>query len=76
MGRSRRPNHPDAPLFHADHRRPRTRREFISQGFMAGMGTVVGSNLLNLLSPPRSVHAAIDQVLKDQCNLTINGLIQ
>ena len=35
----------DDPLFHSDHRRPKTRREFISQGFQMGMGGVIGSAL-------------------------------
>jgi hypothetical protein len=44
--------HPDEPLKHPDHHRPRTRREFIAQGFALGAGTVVGSSLLGLLASP------------------------
>jgi hypothetical protein len=40
--------HPDAPLLLADHRRPRTRREFIAQSFAAGSGLVVASSLAGL----------------------------
>ena len=36
----------DEPIFHTDHHRPRTRREFIAQGFQAGVGTVVGTSSL------------------------------
>lgn len=32
-----------------DHSRPRTRREFIAQGFMAGLGTVASTPLLDML---------------------------
>ncbi len=47
------------PLRHADHRRPRTRREFISQGFLAGAGTVMGSSMLGLFANPQTAHAAL-----------------
>jgi len=41
--------HPDQALRHPDHRRPVSRREFISQGFRAGTGTLLGTSLLSLL---------------------------
>lgn len=34
------------PLMHACHKRPRTRREFIAQGFTTGMGGVFGTSML------------------------------
>ena len=37
---------PGVPMRHGDHRRPRTRREFLAQGLSAGAGTVMGSSLL------------------------------
>ncbi len=37
------------PLRHPDHSRPRTRREFVAQGFMTGAATVVGAPLLSML---------------------------
>ncbi len=43
---------PDEPLRHPDHHRPRTRREFIAQGFAMGAGTVMGSSMLGLLASP------------------------
>jgi hypothetical protein len=49
--------HPDEPLLHADHSRPVTRREFISQGFLAGTGAVVGPSMLGLLAGTRQAHA-------------------
>lgn len=61
--------HPDAPLLHADHRRPRTRREFLAQSLTLGTGTVLASNLLTMF--PQSVQAALSQDLQNQiagCN--------
>ena len=37
------------PFRHPDHSRPRTRREFVAQGFMTGAATVVGAPLLSML---------------------------
>ena len=39
---------PYTPLLHPDHRRPRTRREFLAQGLTLGAGTVIASSLLGL----------------------------
>ena len=53
-----RPLHPDEPLLHPDHSRPVTRREFISQGFMAGSGAVIGSSMLGMLATSGKANAA------------------
>ena len=45
------------PLRHPDHPRPRTRREFIAQGFMAGGASVVLPSLAGLLANPRIADA-------------------
>ena len=37
------------PLRHPDHRRPMSRREFISQGFRAGGASLLGTSLLGLM---------------------------
>jgi hypothetical protein len=61
--------HPDAPLLHPDHRRPRTRREFLAQSLAVGTGTVLAGNLLAMF--PQSVQAALSQDLQNQlagCN--------
>jgi len=63
--------HPDEPLLHADHPRPVTRREFISQGFVAGAGAVVGPSLLGMLGMG-DAKAALSQDmvdLKGICNI-------
>jgi hypothetical protein len=46
------------PLRHPDHSRPRTRREFVAQGFLTGAATVVGPSLLGMLADPRMARAA------------------
>jgi len=47
------------PLRHQDHPRPRTRREFLAQGFITGAATVVGPSLLGLLADPRVARAGL-----------------
>jgi hypothetical protein len=61
------------PLRHQDHPRPRTRREFLAQGFIGGVGTVVGPSLLGMLAGTRSAHATLApdiQSLLQTCNIT------
>jgi hypothetical protein len=53
----------DAPLFHQDHGRPVTRREFISQGFCAGTAAVVGGSVLSMLAPNKA-HASYQLIWK------------
>ena len=45
------------PLYHADHSRPVTRRDFLAQGFCAGAGTVLGGSVLSMFAAPRKAHA-------------------
>src|SRR5262247_1581621 len=42
---------------HENHRRPRTRREFLAQGLIAGAGLVVGPSLFGLLAAPKAARA-------------------
>jgi hypothetical protein len=61
------------PLRHQDHPRPRTRREFLAQGFMTGAASVVGPTLVGLLGAPRQAHAALSTDilgLLAGCNIT------
>ncbi len=39
----------DGPFFHPDHRRPRTRREFLGQGFLTGAAYVAAPSILSML---------------------------
>lgn len=84
MARSRKPLHPDTPLRHPDHARPRTRRDFIAQGFGAGMGAVLSTPLLgamansafardcNTQTQPSCLSADIE-VLRDSCGIASMG---
>ncbi len=68
--------HPDTPLLHPDHARPRTRREFVSQGFMAGATTAIGGGLFSLFANPREAAAALSsdlQPLRGSCGLELAG---
>lgn len=63
-------------LKHADHRRPRTRREFISQGFRLGAGTALGGSLFSLFANPRQAYAQLaDDVaaVRDACGISTAG---
>ncbi len=57
----------DEPLRHPDHRRPVSRREFISQGFRAGTASVLGISGLSLLGAERA--QALDADLESYFNL-------
>jgi len=67
--------HPDAPLKHADHRRPVTRREFVSQSFMGGTATIAGGSLLSLFASPRAALALSPdlQALVSSCGIATQG---
>src|SRR5271165_3539197 len=49
----------NGPFRHQDHPRPRTRREFLAQGFITGAATVVAPTLAGMLAYPRSARAAL-----------------
>ncbi|WP_045856930.1 hypothetical protein [Teredinibacter purpureus] len=49
--------HPDEPLKHEHHHRPKTRRDFIAQGFQAGLGTVLGTSIFSMFASPREAMA-------------------
>ncbi len=50
---------PDAPLLHEDHPRPRTRREFIQQGFLTGGAMAATGSWLSLFANPNEALAAV-----------------
>lgn len=67
---------PEAPLLHADHKRPVSRRDFIAQGFMSGAGVVMSTGLMGLLSGANNAHATLSPDLANRlatCNINING---
>jgi len=55
MAKRKEPLHPDAPLRHRDHARPVTRRDFLAQGFLSGMGMTLGGSALSLLASSRAL---------------------
>ncbi len=68
--------HPDAPLKHAAHKRPVTRRDLISQGFLTGAGTVVGGSLFSMFANPRQAYAALSpdlEALRQSCGIAVQG---
>lgn len=75
MAKYKAPLHPDAPLLLNDHRRPVTRRELISQGFKAGVGTVIGGSFINMLANPNVFGAlSADMILaRTECGIASQG---
>lgn len=66
----------DAPLLHAAHKKPVTRRDFISQGMMAGTASVVGPSMLGLFASPQKAQAALSadiEALKNACGIAVQG---
>ena len=78
MAKRKQPLDPNAPLLHPDHPRPVTRRDFLRQGLVSGMGILVGGPLLGVLANPRLAHAALSSDLTTlatsiACELGGNG---
>ncbi|MDO6565556.1 general secretion pathway protein GspF [Alteromonas sp. 1_MG-2023] len=66
----------DAPLYHLDHSKPVTRREFIAQGFCTGAATVLGGSALSLFANPKKAHASLSadlEALKATCGIASQG---
>lgn len=49
----------DDPLYHNDHARPMSRRDFIRQGFLGGSAALLGGSAISLLANPNQAHAAL-----------------
>jgi hypothetical protein len=64
------------PLRHPDHPRPKTRREFIAQGFMAGGASVVLPSLAALLANPKIAHAQTGLAPDIKSAVTACGITQ
>jgi hypothetical protein len=74
--RRRGPLHPDEPLRHPDHPVPVTRRQFIAQGLMGGLGTVIAPGVFSLFANPRLAEAALSpdlEALKQSCGIAVQG---
>jgi len=59
MAKKRRSLHPDEPLYHADHPRPVSRRDFLRQGFITGAGMVASGGVFSLFANPRAAYAQL-----------------
>ncbi|MBT3721927.1 MAG: general secretion pathway protein GspF [Gammaproteobacteria bacterium] len=70
--------HPvDAPLYHSDHAKPFTRRDFIRQGFMGGSASLISGGVFSLFAAPNTAMAAlsadVDSLAAD-INCSLGGL--
>jgi hypothetical protein len=70
MAKRKQPLHPDAPLRHRDHARPVTRRDFLAQSFVSGMGMTMGGSVLSLLASSRAGAALSPDIVKMADNLS------
>jgi hypothetical protein len=52
-------------LLFPDHARPVTRRDFLRQGLLSGMGVALGGSLFSLFANPRSARAALSSDITD-----------
>jgi len=76
MGRKRKALLPDDPLYLNDHGRPMTRRDFLGQGLVSGMGLVTAPTLFSLFANPRTAAAALSpdiETLKQACGIRSLG---
>jgi hypothetical protein len=67
---------PDEPLRLNDHGRPLTRRDFLGQGLITGMGLLTGPTLFSLFANPRTAAAALSpdiDALKSACGIKSLG---
>jgi hypothetical protein len=72
-----RPLAPNEPIRHEEtHKRPVSRRDFIAQGFQAGLGIVAAPTIFSLFANPREAMAALSpdiQALKASCGIDVQG---
>jgi hypothetical protein len=70
---------PNEPYRHPDHPRPRTRREFLAQGFISGTATVLAPAMFGLFASPRDARAQLAsdiQAAVTACGITTGaGLV-
>jgi hypothetical protein len=66
----------DAPLYHSNHAKPISRRDFIAQGFKAGAGLMVGGSVLSMFANPKAAMAGLSpdlESLKAGCGIATQG---
>jgi hypothetical protein len=72
MAKKRNARHWDAPLYHADHPRPVTRRQLLAQGFMTGAAYTIGGGALSMFpgSAMGDLSADVDDMRLNICKIT------
>ena len=68
--------HPDSPLLYGDHKKPMTRRDFISAGLRTGGYAVAGASLLSFFANSNNAQAALSsdlESLRDSCGISVQG---
>ena len=72
MAKKRNARHWDAPLFHADHPRPVTRRQLLAQGFMTGAAYTIGGGALSMFpgSAMGQLSPDVDDMRLNICQIT------
>jgi len=76
MAKSKKTLSADAPLRHNSHGKPVTRRDFIAQGFAAGLGTLCTGSVLGLFASPNKAYATLSpdlEALKASCGISSTG---
>ncbi|MEM6511656.1 MAG: hypothetical protein AAF660_01480 [Pseudomonadota bacterium] len=77
MGKRRTRADFDTPQYHADHPRPVTRRQFLSQGFIGGTGLTLGGGFMSLFANPRKAYAELSPdlagLLQNPCQISTSG---
>ena len=76
MAKKRNIRLPDEPLRLNDHGRPLTRRDFLGQGLIAGLGMVTAPTLFGLFANPRMAAATLSsdiEALKTACGIKSLG---
>lgn len=53
-------NHREGPLRHENHKRPVSRRDFLAQGFLSGVGILAAPSLFGLLKTQEAYAQAVD----------------
>jgi hypothetical protein len=64
------------PLLHAAHKKPVTRRDFISQGLLTGTASIIAPSMLGLFASPQKAHATLSadiEALKGACGIAVQG---
>ena len=59
MAKKRKSLQPDEPLYHVDHPKPVTRRDFLRQGFISGAGILASGGVFSLFANPRAAYAQL-----------------